>query len=269
VTARSLTSCQRTTAERQRGGCEWDIRSSDSSRGHSSNQGFHHTRTSIRRGQVRCRKAGLPRPGDPTSIANPNLMALTGGAVNQDIAHSSVSTAFPVGRFSRTCNGTLYRGIFRLRSPIELGKLGTPSPGCSASGVRPQTPFYSSKKQKKNQHGCYSLVRTTEPERRLRNPEAFPTTDSSRLVSSRIWAPSRRLDRPKPSGRAPQITYSLHYISTGGYSYTQSSSAIHDKPALPLGKPYHHSHTQAWQQKAEHRANPLNGVTATGSESVT
>ncbi len=56
-----------------------------------------------------------------------------------------------------------------------------------------------------------------------------------------------------------------------GYAYsTTISSKYHGQTLLShLASLYHHSTPQAWQQKLDHGEVTLNGVTATGSESVT
>src|SRR5438034_10230350 len=92
---------------------------------------------------------------------------------------------------------------------------------------------------------------------------------SSPLGAWRVWAPSRRLDRTKPSGRRCRSLHS-NYMLNRGYSYsTIISSKYHGQTLLShLASLYPHSTPQAWQQKLNDGEVTLNGVTATGSESV-
>ena len=67
------------------------------------------------------------------------------------------------------------------------------------------------------------------------------------------------------------VTYTQNYMLNRGYAYTTIiSSKYHGQILLShLASLYLHSTTQAWQQKLNNGEVTLNGVTATGSESVT
>src|SRR5207245_6987452 len=75
-----------------------------------------------------------------------------------------------------------------------------------------------------------------------------------------FWPPRRRC-------------HSLHsnYMLNRGYAYTKIISSKYDGQTLlsHLASLYPHSTPQAWQQKLNNGEVTLNGVTATGSESVT
>src|SRR3979490_3113142 len=74
---------------------------------------------------------------------------------------------------------------------------------------------------------------------------------------------------PSTRGRC----HSLHsnYMLNRGYAYTNNiSSKSHGQTLLPhLASLYPHSTPQAWQQKLNNGEINLNGVNATGRESVT
>src|SRR5229473_6941273 len=88
-----------------------------------------------------------------------------------------------------------------------------------------------------------------------------PSADTSAFMGSNLfWPPRRRC-------------HSLHsnYMLNRGYAYTAIISSKYPGQTLlsHLASLYPHSTPQAWQQKLNNGEVTLNGVTATGSESVT
>jgi 23S rRNA pseudouridine1911/1915/1917 synthase len=90
---------------------------------------------------------------------------------------------------------------------------------------------------------------------------------------STLPSPSPHRFCPGRSSRSCRRCHSLHsnYMLNRGYAYTTIiSSKYHGQTLLShLASLYPHSTPQAWQQKLNNGEVTLNGVTATGSESVT
>jgi len=103
-------------------------------------------------------------------------------------------------------------------------------------------------------------------------------SEASRNAAARSPARARTFAREavarvrRRSVHTRRRCHSLHsnYMLNRGYAYTTSSAAIPwTNPALPLSKPLPPLNPQAWQQKLNNGEINLNGVNATGSESVT